>query len=700
MRRTSNIRSTALFDAPFGAYEEHLLRGYALAAFLPEKAKQRHNVSDALIDWYKNNRGMLGYRVVPLDAILKHGRGGRDSSSQSVLRYTDRDLPAYHAKAPAPSALQKRLDWAAATLGLSRNEAAFLGAVVRMTYVQPFYEFYDAAMDCRSRDDEVQASTVARLAGLSPRESWRLFDRRGALIQLGLIEDRGGGDVAVSATLIDLLATRSCDPVVLRRSLLGEAITTDLVLGDFDHLGIIRDNVMNLLNGALSRREKGASLLFYGPPGTGKTEFAKLIAAEVDADVVFIGERRPEGEYHRLRMEPSRADRLSHLAFASTLAQRAGRVVLVIDEADDVFTGVDDEDFSNRSGSKVFMNRIVESCPVPMIWITNHADQLGDAVLRRMLYAAEFREADRTTRRRIVKRHAREKSVCLLPGAIEGLASLPAAPALLETGIRAAALAAVQGDRASALAIDVTRSLLKVAGRDLPPVSHAGPIAFDASLSNADVDLVELERQVAAAGPGALSFLFSGQPGTGKSAFARHLAERLGLEVLEKRGSNLLGMFVGETEKRIAEAFAEAADTKRFLILDEADSLLADRAGAQRNWEVSQVNEMLTWMERHPTPFAATTNMSKRLDPATQRRFLFKVEFAAMTGDQASSAFRQAFGIDAPPLVAALPQLTPGDFGVVARKAKVLDIADPAKLAQMLEMEILAKPWITKRIGF
>ena len=126
-------------------------------------------------------------------------------------------------------------------------------------------------------------------------------------------------------------------------------------------------------------------------------------------------------------------------------------------------------------------------------------------------------------------------------------------------------------------------------------------MAFDANLSNADTDLAELEWQVAATGPAALSFIFSGLPGTGKSAFARHLATRLGLEVLEKRGSDLLGMFVGETEKRIADAF---------------------------------------------------------------------------------------------------PQLTPGDFAIVARKAKVLGINDPIALASLLEVEVLAKPSTSRRIGF
>ena len=80
-----------------------------------------------------------------------------------------------------------------------------------------------------------------------------------------------------------------------------------------------------------------------------------------------------------------------------------------------------------------------------------------------------------------------------------------------------------------------------------------------------------------------------------------------------------------EPKRRLRGAFAEARDTETFLVFDEADSLLADRNSARRNWEVSQVNEMLTWMESHPLPFACTTNFGKHLDPATLRRFVFKI---------------------------------------------------------------------------
>src|SRR5690606_15416617 len=111
-------------------------------------------------------------------------------------------------------------------------------------------------------------------------------------------------------------------------------------------------------------------------------------------------------------------------------------------------------------------------------------------------------------------------------------------------------------------------------------------------------------------------FCLSGPAGTGKSAFARHLAEEMSLPVVQQRASDLISPYVGETEARIAAAFARARQEEAFLIFDEADSFLSTREMAQRSWEVKKVNEMLTWMESHPQPFACTTNMADRLDPA------------------------------------------------------------------------------------
>ena len=173
------------------------------------------------------------------------------------------------------------------------------------------------------------------------------------------------------------------------------------------------------------------------------------------------------------------------------------------------------------------------------------------------------------------------------------------------------------------------------------------------------------------------------------------------MEVLEKRFSDLSSMYLGESEKAIAAAFEEAADLRAFLILDEADSLLRDRSAAHYSWEITQVNKMLTSMERHAYPFALTTNAPDLFDPAMARRILFKVRFLSMTREQIAAAFHDAFGAEAPVSVLKLSGLTPGDFATVARKDAVIGERDPRLLAKWLEDEALAKPGAGRRkIGF
>ena len=90
------------------------------------------------------------------------------------------------------------------------------------------------------------------------------------------------------------------------------------------------------------------------------------------------------------------------------------------------------------------------------------------------------------------------------------------------------------------------------------------------------------------------------------------------------------------------------------------------------------------------------------LDPATARRFLFKVRFLPMDEGQIAAAFFKAFGKSRRrrPILK-LEFLTPGDFAVVARKAEVLGEREVGRLAEWLEAEVDAKPGREmRRIGF
>jgi SpoVK/Ycf46/Vps4 family AAA+-type ATPase len=135
------------------------------------------------------------------------------------------------------------------------------------------------------------------------------------------------------------------------------------------------------------------------------------------------------------------------------------------------------------------------------------------------------------------------------------------------------------------------------------------------------------------------SLCFYGPPGTGKTALAEHIARALDLPLIIKQASDLMSKYVGETEQNMAAMFREAESEKAVLLLDEADSFLQDRRGAQRTYEVTEVNEMLQGMERHAGIFICTTNLFNSLDQAALRRFTFKIRFMPLTREQRETMF-------------------------------------------------------------
>jgi len=113
------------------------------------------------------------------------------------------------------------------------------------------------------------------------------------------------------------------------------------------------------------------------------------------------------------------------------------------------------------------------------------------------------------------------------------------------------------------------------------------------------------------------------------------------------------------------------------------------------------VNELLVALEAHALPFACTTNHIEAIDPAALRRFAFKVKFDFLTKSQADAAYCRFFARMAPPDLADISALTPGDFAVVARQLRLLgrDLGDDG-IVRMLAQEVRAKNLPAGRIGF
>ena len=175
--------------------------------------------------------------------------------------------------------------------------------------------------------------------------------------------------------------------------------------------------------------------------------------------------------------------------------------------------------------------------------------------------------------------------------------------------------------------------------------------------------------------------LFYGLSGTGKTELARYISEKLGKRILLKRASDIFGMFVGQNEKNIRDAFAEAENTDSILLFDEADSFFADRNQAQRSWERSTVNEFLTQMEEFSGILICTTNLRNIMDPAMQRRFHMLVEFKPMKYDGIkimADRYFPAYHLSNKQIeeLEDMESVTPGDFGALSSRIRFMNPDD------------------------
>ena len=683
-------------------YERKLLNSYL--ANIAAGLKRRDPETRELIDWIadRDTRIASGARRRHRRRHLRLDWEEKKISAKK-LRRVEGSLRKEYSPIPArQDRTALRLRRLGKTAGLNRTDLDILELLLRYETHAVFESMIDDIFEAPGPSMNVlnlRGRALSLILGFTARTIQSRLEDGAPLVRSGLVSIDNDGDLAIPPRLRRLATAPDDGSIDVTRLLLDVAPPADLEWSDFNHIANDRDHVEKLLRGALGSGRPGVNVLLYGPPGTGKTEFCKVIASRLGATLYSVGEADDDGD------EPARKERLQELRLAQRLIVNNDRSLLLFDEMADLLEdsfggfgmfGPLSFSRSRPAASKVFMHRLLEQAPAPTLWTMNDAHEVSPAILRRMMFALELRSPTAAVRARVWARQLDRHNIAAAPEEVTTLASeFDAAPGVAAGATAAASLA---GGDIAAVRTGV-RGLARLLSCDRPP--QRAPAGFDPALIRADTDPTALADRLTAGERRRFSLCLQGPPGTGKSAYVRYLAERLGLEVVQKRASDLMSMWVGETEKTIARAFAEARDAGAFLVFDEADSLLADRRFAQRNWEVSQVNEMLTWMESHPLPFACTTNFGDRLDPATLRRFVFKVTLDYLAPGQAKAAFRSCFDLPPPRSLATLAALTPGDFAVVRNKAEILGLLqDPEALADMLDAECAAKPDRPQAMGF
>lgn len=615
--------------------------------------------------------------------------------------------------------VEKNIDALASLLQLNPAERALLLYGTLARYQR---DLRGLLVEFKVSNAQEAYAAIAAVAGVNETEVAEALRAGSRLERIGMVENLISEHNITD--LADLMKVSEQLPPVLMRQYEGPsdlmavftrpATRSELTPADFHYVGDDQRVLTAMLKSAVTDKEPGVNVLLYGPPGTGKTELAKVAAQAAGLELYEVEYADRDGN------SLSGRDRYRSLQISQVFLKGGHNVALLFDEVEDVFPPIStdaaqvlarlDTGDGAPTGSvsgKAWVNQILETNPVPVIWVTNRIEQIDPAFRRRFQYHLELKSPPPGAREALVTRALAGVPVS------EGFAAKLAerkglTPAQVRTAVKFARLAGEAGE-VEALIERQIGNADKALGNAL---TGRGPrhvvTQYDLSLVHTEsrFEVPKIIEALRRKGMGTLCF--HGPPGTGKTALAEHIAQQMQRPLLIRQASDIVSKFVGETEQNMAAMFAEAEAEQAVLLLDEADSFLRSRRMAERNYEVSEVNEMLQGMERYAGVFICTTNLFEELDEAALRRFTFKIRFKPLNLEQRLRMFvAEALGGSEAALtaeqrerLAALDQLAPGDFAAVMRQVDILGVGfEPDEFLSQLESEHKVKPEVRQRRG-
>lgn len=540
-------------------------------------------------------------------------------------------------------------------------EASVATAVYLLENWSRLDDYFNTHLSCRERGKYKILSTML---GIPHRDFLKALS--GKLSQLELVCH--SCDTLSPDVMVDSLFTCPLESV---ESLFYTETKKDILPLDYFPLAEgVAEHLLSLLG---RDNQTPTHILLYGPPGTGKTSFAAAAAHALGQPAYYVSTPK-DGDIR---------NRKKALEACLNISGGGKDALVIVDEADALIN----TEASSERHDKGWFNEFLERPGIRTLWVTNTISEIPESIMRRFAYSVNFQKLGREQRINIWNHVVANNKVFSLISQDEikrFAVEYPLSAGSIDLAVKKSREIAGRKKRLFIQALERSLKASRQLINGIHAISQDDAIESEYSLEglNLEADTSTLMRQLEAFNAHLnsdsklrvnMNLLFYGPPGTGKTEMSRYLSRQLKRELMVRRTSDILSMWLGQSEKQIARAFQEAERERAVLVIDEADSLLFSRDKAVHSWETSMVNEFLTQMEHFRGLLICTTNRLEELDAASLRRFNHKIRFDFLTIEGNLVFYERMLR----PLAAGpasdevllplrrLPNLTPGDFKIV-----------------------------------
>lgn len=388
-------------------------------------------------------------------------------------------------------------------------------------------------------------------------------------------------------------------------------------------------------------KQKLPGLVLYGPPGNGKTQFVKAIANEMNIPILIINATNIMSKY------PGGSEKNINNIF--NIANENSPCIVFIDEADTIFAKRNEyQDNSLINHFLQILDGINELRSIFLIIATNNLDALEPAILRpgrlsKKLYIGLPTKTDRIA---LVDHYASNYQICIsdqndLDIIINQLEGFSCADIKYffeyisdELYIENKSQKILENEIENILNLNnfskYFKSFLQQTNSNQSLFKYFENKEFENLAGYEEIkeeleEIAETLKNQFEIKTKLDGIIFTGNPGVGKTQFAKALAGISGLPMIVLESKDIFNKYIGESERKVYELFQLIRKNAPCIVfIDEIENIFLKR-GQNENalYRDEVVNLFLQYMdginELKGVLFIGATNHIDRIDPAILR---------------------------------------------------------------------------------